>query len=384
VAQFIGATLFFRIFNIMSQIIVSISSTGHDRCIAVMEDYKLKAIFQEDRFSRVKNDVRDYMISIEQLPKNINKIDYLILSGIEPHKLELYIDWLNKHNLNPKNIIRSPISEHHLYHSSSAFFGSGFKEAICLTIDAWGGLTLLPGYGEERTGRYTTKIFLANYPSNFREKYANVWFDSFCLDNFNPNLVKNTYDYNDNLDIGFMYSTISEFIGFPKAGDEGKVMGLSAYGKENIHLPSLLYKDTLYGNSNVFSNSGKIKTKLNPELQNLTQSKVMDLAFSIQKSLEKVILERIKQAISYSNTKNLVLSGGCFMNVVCNYLIKKHFPKLNIYVDPMATDSGLAYGAAKYYYYQATGSNKLDPLNHLYWGPRYSKKTLLNSIQKYV
>ena len=72
------------------------------------------------------------------------------------------------------------------------------------------------------------------------------------------------------------------------------------------------------------------------------------------------------------------------MNVVCNYLIKKHFPKLNIYIDPMANDSGLAYGAAKYYYHQTTGSSKIDSLKTLYQGPSYSKETLLNSIQKYV
>ena len=126
-----------------------------------MEDSKLKTILQEDRFSRTKNDSRDYMISIEQLPKTINKIDYLILSGGgQPDKWELYIEWLNKHNLTPKNIIKSSLSSHHLFHSSSAFFGSGFKEAICLTIDAWGGITFLPSYEEERVGRiYHKNIF---------------------------------------------------------------------------------------------------------------------------------------------------------------------------------------------------------------------------------
>ena len=49
---------------------------------------------------------------------------------------------------------------------------------------------------------------------------------SFCNGpNFNPSLIKNTHDYNENLDIGFMYHIISKFIGFPKPGDEGKTMG---------------------------------------------------------------------------------------------------------------------------------------------------------------
>ena len=271
----------------MSQIIVSISCTGHDRSITIMEDYKLKTILQEDRFSRTKNDVRDYMISIEQLPKIINKIDYLILSGGQPDRWEIHIEWLNKHNLNPKNIIRSSISNHHLFHASSAFFGSGFKEAICLTIDAYGGLTFLPDCEEKRIGRYTTKISLANYPSNFKEKYVNIWFDSFFADNFNPNLVKKAYDYNENLDIGFMYHAISKFIGFPKPGDEGKTMGLSSYGKENYQLPSLLYKDTLYGNSNVFNNNGTVKTKLNPELQKFNQRKSYRLSIFCSKIIRK-------------------------------------------------------------------------------------------------
>lgn len=368
----------------MSQIIVSISSTGHDRCIAVMEDYKLKAIFQEDRFSRVKNDERGYLTSLEQLPKILNKIDHLILTGWAGD-FRIYVDFLSKHNLTPGNITEAPPTHHHVFHAASGFFGSGFRKAICLTIDAWGGITSMPKNSKVKDGRYTTTIQLINSPSDFKEKYTNIWFDPYFLDNeFNSSNIEGINDYNSNLDIGNMYHIIGKHIGFHNISDSGKIMGLSAYGKPNPNLPSLLYKDTLYGDSNIFTNNLQINTKLNPGLREVTKEKAMDLAFSIQKSLEKVILERIKQAISYSNTNNLVLSGGCFMNVVCNYLIKKHFPKLNIYVDPMATDSGLAYGAAKYYYYQATGSNKLDPLNHLYWGPRYSKKTLLNSIQKYV
>jgi len=365
----------------MSKITVSISIPGHDRSITILEDQKVKAILQEDRFSRIKNDTGKFLICLEKLTQLVNKIDHLIIYNTLEQDASYISNYLTKKGITINSTYHFPLSDHHLGHAASGFYGSGFNEAICLSIDGYGGTTTLPD--EDFKGRYTTRIYKASYPYTFEEKYSNVWYDSNHTLKFSPNIIKDNHDYNEDLDIGFIFYAIGNFIGFPHQSDAGKVMGLSSYGKPNPKLPSILYQDTIYGNSNLFSSEGGIKLKINPYLQNIDKEISKDLAFSVQKSLEKVFIKRVEQALSYSDTDNLVLSGGCFMNVIGNYLIKKHFPNINLYVDPLSTDSGLSYGISKLVYHQGTDSIERDPLKHLYWGPRYSNNDLLNSIQKY-
>ena len=371
-------------------ITVAIYLGGHDLSITILENEKLLHILQENRFSRIKYDDLFPLKSIEKLPTLINHIDNLVLCGVATSNkyLKIYIvNWLTKHNLTPKHIHIFPPEEHHIFHAASAFYGSGLDNAACLSIDGWGGGEFINNSSDGHPANVTTSIYYASYPSIFETKYLNFQYDALLLESFfEKNLPKKPYksDYHTNLDIGNLYYTVSNFLGFPEIGDAGKVMGLSSYGKFNSKIPPILYNNTLYANANVFRSDRTVNTKLNPILQKINKELAQDLAYAVQEALNTIFIERIKQTLDIVKTNNIVFSGGCALNVIGNYQIKKHFPKINFYIDPIANDSCISYGAAKLFYYQLTNSKIRSPLETLYQGPRYSKQDLLNSIQKYV
>jgi carbamoyltransferase len=366
-------------------ITVAIFIGGHDWSITILDDEKVLAIIQEDRISKIKHDTLFPLISLEKVPQYTKVIDNLIICPPSPYE-EIITNYFKKLKIKVYNIIIPPLSSHHIFHASSGYYGSGFKEAVCISIDGYGGAEKLPTT-RSNIGYYTTTIFSkSNTSSEFVQEYGNMIYNPNYEDpfnNYNPSL-KDNIDINHNLDIGVMYGTITRYLGF-KHLEAGKTMGLSSYGSINNQLPPIFYNDTILGNMNLFKGDFLIDIKNNPILQDNSNFKIMvDISYSIQKSLEKVFIYRVNQALKLFPTKNIVFSGGCALNVVGNYVVKKEFPDINFYFDPIGTDSGQSYGAAKYYYHKLTNSLKQEPLKHLYHGPRYSKEDLLNSIKKYV
>ena len=76
-----------------------------------------------------------------------------------------------------------------------------------------------------------------------------------------------------------------------------------------------------------------------------------DLAKQVQTATEEYTIELIEKALSYANTKNIVLSGGYFLNCVNNYKYTQYFKDINFFVDPCPHDGGTALGAAVWYDY---------------------------------
>tara|TARA_R110001632_G_scaffold219953_1_gene349740 strand:+ start:46 stop:1149 length:1104 start_codon:yes stop_codon:yes gene_type:complete len=366
-------------------ITVAISLSNHDLSITILKNEKLITILEEDRASRIKHDGIFPLKSIFKIKNFTTYIDELVLINI-PLLYDIIIEFLQKEKIKIKKITKYPNTYHHIFHASSGFYGSGFKDATCLTIDSYGGNFIIdPIYDKEGKGVHTTNIYQVTSTSNFVLKYANIFYNPtvttpYDIDflSFNKNI-----EINNSLDIGMIYDAISRYVGFNTL-EAGKTMGLSSYGKNNPLIPPFLYKDTVYSNMNLFKGNRSLNIKLNPEIINNPSIPSQDLAYKAQQTLEEVFIKRIKQSLSLSPNNNIVISGGCALNVVNNYKLKKKFPHINFYFDPIGGDIGQSYGAAKYHYYQLTNSLKLESLKHLYHGPRYSKEDLLNSIKKYV
>jgi carbamoyltransferase len=365
---------------------VCISSAEHDSSICILEDEKVFLCVQEERISKVKHDATHPCSSIKLIKKYFDEIDNLIFVNCN-YDHEYYVNFLAKENV----VIRDyfiDVQQHHLYHASSAFYGSGFDDAICLVIDGWGAsFDLGDIHGSE-----TTSIYYGSYPANFELLYKNIY--------YNPKLItKNDeikslekqykWECSSHLDVGVAYGTVSKYIGFGRL-DGGKTMGLSSYGVEDNSIPDFNIKDTIYTDKNLLLSDRSINEKLFPEIicsENDLQKKA-NIAYKVQKYLEKVFLYRVEQALKLKpDCKNLVFSGGCALNILGNSLIKKHFPDINFYVDPIANDACQAYGASKYYYYKNTECMKKDPLHSLYTGPKYNldemKKLVEYEVMKY-
>jgi carbamoyltransferase len=97
--------------------------------------------------------------------------------------------------------------------------------------------------------------------------------------------------------------------------------------------------------------------------------KQANIAYKLQEETKKYTMSKLQDIIDKYNPKNIVLSGGYFMNCVNNYAYLKAFPEINFFVDPIAFDSGTAIGAAKKVWYNITGDTTVRKFNNLYFGP---------------
>ena len=98
----------------------------------------------------------------------------------------------------------------------------------------------------------------------------------------------------------------------------------------------------------------------------------------------RILGNYVEKAIQETKLNNVVVAGGYGLNCVANYYLKKRFPKVNFYFEPIAHDGGTAIGAAKLLWHKKTQDTTIQPQTSIYYGPKYSKKELLEGIKKYV
>jgi carbamoyltransferase len=363
---------------------VSISLANHDSSICILKDNKIDLFVQAERLNRKKHSAELNIKTLELINNKVSKIDDLILVNFfDKEKINLTIETINK-IIKLNNVIIDD-DNHHLYHAASAFYLSGFKEAICLVVDGWGTLLKIENF----LGAETTSIFKASYGCKFKSIYKNICYDMLKLDWFDQDSIEKKYkadtecelNISNGLDIGVMYGSVSHYLGFERL-EGGKTMGLSSYGKKS-NLPEFLYKDQV-ANMNIFTHNRTLNDKLNPEFKIDTFENKANIAYSVQKALEKIFLNKIKYIIKNTKCKNIVLSGGCALNILGNSIIKEKYPYINLYIDPIANHASLSLGAAKYHYYKRSGDTRLFKENNIFLGPVYSLKDTKEKIKSFV
>lgn len=367
-------------------ITVSIAVQFHSASICILNKSDVVFFLQEERVSRVKYDSSLPLKCVEYIKKYTKNIDNLCLINVTEDQKNNIINDINTKNINFNNLIVTDIN-HHLYHAASSFYMSGFDEAACIVIDGAGSSFEL--LENQLIAVETTSIYHAKYPSEFNTIFKNLFYGCNLVDEFEEEEVEKLFDYDtclsSHLDVGMMYGTVSNHLGFSFKG-QGKTMGLYSYGKQNPNMPEMLCKDTLISNSNLFKNNRQLNTKIYPQLKIKNDFQFnADLCFELQKSLEKIFLDRVSYAVKKTKCKNLVFSGGCALNIVGNSLIKEKFPEVNFFVDPIAEDASQSFGAAKFHYHQISGDTKKNKLNTLYLGHDYkiNKEKIISEIKKY-
>jgi carbamoyltransferase len=119
---------------------VSISLANHDSSVCILKDNKIDLFIQAERLNRKKHSAELNIKTLELINNKVSKIDDLILVNFfDKEKINLTIETINK--ITKLNNVIVDNDNHHLYHAASAFYLSGFKEAICLVIDGWGTLS---------------------------------------------------------------------------------------------------------------------------------------------------------------------------------------------------------------------------------------------------
>lgn len=410
---------------------LSLNLSQHDSSVAVFENDQLVFFNQAERYTKIKH---DFIISIDVIKyilENItNTIDILVV-GSHLTENKHVIEFILQHFKTDTVIINRNLSDecikiikengieyltHHNSHAMSAFYMSPFDEAVCLIVDALGSPFNIPNNKSIKqnqngiNGSETTSILEISKNYKIKTLYKRAQTLPVTLTNINDkilpisnigvdllslseNPINRFYNQNykfetsTNNDIGIMYDTISLHLKFGIFGS-GKVMGLSAYGKEDATLPPFLVNDTIYSNSNLFCLGRELNHILYPELfGEISFEKKANLAYSVQKALEKIFLHHIEFIKQNSKIKNLVIGGGCALNILGVSLIKKHYPEFNIFVDPIAHDATHAIGEGIHFYNILGTKCKLEKKNNfnsIYLGPKYDEQTMNSQIDEYI
>ena len=376
--------------------ILGISSYYHDSAACLLRDGEVIAAAQEERFTRKKHDPdfphHSIKFCIEQagiLPEELTSIVFYEKPFLKFERLlETYLAfapkgfrsfasaiplWL-KEKLFQKSILlgelgktlgnevdwesRLLFSEHHLSHAASAFYPSPFDGAAILTLDG--------------VGEWTTTSWAVGKGSSLE-------------------VVKEIHFPHS---LGLLYSAFTYYIGFKVNSGEYKVMGLAPYGEPkyvNLIKDSLIQisqdgsfqLDMSYFNfaAGLTMTSKKFDALFgcpprNPE-SDLTQLH-MDLAASVQKVTEEIVVKIAKNIARVTGEKNLCLAGGVALNCVANGVLLRENIFQKIWIQPAAGDAGGALGAALAVWYMHHGkarvvSSKRDSMSGSFLGPEYGE-----------
>ncbi|ARJ47504.1 carbamoyltransferase family protein [Candidatus Pelagibacter sp. RS39] len=384
--------------------ILGISAFYHDSAACLLKDGKIIAAAQEERFTRKKHDPSYPHNSVEFVLRygnlRLSEVDQIVFFEKPFLKFERLLEtyvafaprgfvsfakamplWI-KEKLFQKNLLFNKLkthdknyksdqniffSDHHLSHAASAFFPSPFDEAIVLTAD---------GVGEWAT---TT---VAVGKNNSLEIKKEIHFPH---------------------SLGLLYSAFTYYTGFKVNSGEYKLMGLAPYGKPvyedqikkliDIKQDGTFRLDQKYFNyatgltmtNSRFNNLFGQKPR-NPDNEKITQFH-MDVAASIQKVTEEIMIKLAKSIRKEYNIKNLCLAGGVALNCVANGKILKEKIFENIWIQPAAGDAGGSLGAALALWHIEQANkreiNLDDDMEGSYLGTEFSQEDIedeLNSI----
>ena len=261
--------------------------------------------------------------------------------------------------------------EHHIAHAASSYYASPFDNAAVITLDGLGDFaSMLWGSG-----------------------------DGVDLDISDFVLFPHS--------LGFYYTAITQYLGFPKYGDEYKVMGLASYGEprykeefERIVRPGrdmdfslgLRYFTHHKKGADMSWDGHELKQSVlySSELERILgparrpdspiERRHQDVAATLQWRLEEVVIALLNRLHDKLKTPNLCYAGGVAFNCVANGMILERTPFEEIYIQPAAGDAGLAIGAAQYVYHQVLGNPKNFGMTHAYWGPGHTPDQIVEAL----
>ncbi len=386
--------------------ILGISCFYHDAAAALLRDGELVAAAEEERFTRIKHDFGfpknaiefclnyasisakelDYAVFYE---KPFDKFERILMTTLQtfPQSWKVFreatLAWLGD-KLWIKSLIQDRVGvefdrilfdEHHASHAASAYYPSPFNDAAILTLDG--------------VGEWTTAAFGIG----------------------EGNSIKLLKEMRFPHSLGLLYSAFTAFLGFEVNEGEFKVMGMAPYGEpkyvDRIYEKLLTMSDdgSFWLNMDYFSYHYSDENTFNSKFENLfgkarppemhfftantrfpsyfgekpsnfdelckINQHYADIAASIQRVTEEIILKMANHLYSETGSKRLCLAGGVGLNSVANGRILRETPFEELFIQPSAGDGGAALGAALHVYHGLLGKPRRFILEHAYWGKAY-------------
>ncbi|MHA2039086.1 MAG: carbamoyltransferase family protein [Promethearchaeota archaeon] len=377
--------------------ILGISAFYHDSAACLVQDGKIVAAAQEERFTRKKHDSAfpknaiDFCLKDNNLTvKDLDYVAYYDKPFLTFERiLETYLSyapvgiksfikalplWIKK-KLWMKEVIRKGLDyhgkivfpEHHESHAASAFFPSPFQEAAFITMDG--------------VGEWTTTSYGVGKDNNL-DIMAEIQFPD---------------------SLGLLYSAFTYFTGFRVNSGEYKVMGLAPYGvpkykdiilKELIDLKddgsfkmNMDYFDYCVGLKMTGSKLDKLFDGPPRKPESALTQREMDIARSVQEVTEEAVLRMGRHIRKETGQKNLCLAGGVALNCVANGKLLREKVFDNIWIQPAAGDAGASLGAAMFAWYKYLGNErkadgKNDSQQGSYLGPKFKNGYITDYLKK--
>jgi carbamoyltransferase len=366
--------------------ILGISCFYHDAAAALLCDGQLAAAAHEERFTRKRHDPgmpqKAAAYCLEAAGLGVGDLDYVVFYDKPMVKLERILTtylatfprslpsftksmpiWLKEKLWIPSLIHRDLgyegevlFAEHHQSHAASAFLASPFEEAAILTCDGVGEwATTTQGMGRGNSFELEKEV---RFPHS----------------------------------LGLLYSAFTYYLGFKVNSAEYKVMGAAPYGEPryaDLILEKLVdlredgsfklnMKYFAYDYGLTMTNRGFDKLFGHPrrEPESTMEQFHWDVAASVQKVTEEVVLAMVRDLHARTGSKNLCMAGGVALNCVANGRIVREGPFEELWVQPAAGDAGGALGAALFAHNAVLGKPRACQMDHAYWGPAYSDEAI--------
>ena len=336
---------------------------NHEPGAAVSINGKIVSSCEEERYTRNKEawgklPIYSVKASLKLAKIKVNQVDLVVSTGVTSKNLKSKLKkfFLENFNYCPK----IKLVNHQLAHVACAFYSSGFKKATAISLD---------GFGDKKSGLISEV--------SIEKGIKKLKFIS----------KKNS--------IGNFYTMITEFLGY-KTGDEYKVMGLAAYGRNKVDFSKVIKFDSKYWKFkggfysdrqspylNTYSEKfeklfKKYKRKPNQKINQLHK----DFAASAQKVLTESLIRIFKYAKSISNLKSKIcFAGGVALN--CSAIKELVYDRIfkEIYIPPNPSDRGLPVGCAYLgsLFFKDIPKKLQTPFLGSFYSDGFIKKELLNN-----
>ena len=382
--------------------ILGISAFYHDSSAALIVDGEIIAAAQEERFTRKKFDAsfpeQSIRFCLKKAGLRLSELDEIVyyekpwlsferllesLVATVPRSFGMFLAampiWMReklntrgtlvkkiKNYFPQENIPPIAFSEHHLSHAASAFYPSPFKDAAILCLD---------GVGEWAT--------------------TSAWIGK-------DNEIESLWEIHFPHSLGLLYSAFTHFCGFKVNSGEYKLMGLAPYGKPiyaetikkhlidikddgsfRLNLKYFPFSQSMHMTNKHFAKlfGASVRTAEGPMLE-----VHKDLAASIQKVTEEVLVKLARHLQKQTGQKNLCLAGGVALNCVANGLLMREKIFENIWVQPAAGDAGGSLGAALASYYlqhrRPRQVQNTDSMQQALLGPSFSEAEIREVLER--
>ena len=401
---------------------------GHNAGVCLLKDGEVVFALEEERLTRKKYDGSPFASMIKILDYT-DKLDYLAISHTQSdHSVcdytceTVYTSLARKLGLiEHKNAIdeksHSQVLEmhdwHHKMHAACAFYRSGFETATAVIVDGAGtriNMVLDTGDGPEQIMTWELEtIFNCSYPDNFNTLYKHQggngpWpavHDKEMLSTREGEEGSHELILDDSAGIVKAYEAVTDYCGYSGI-EAGKTMGLSPYGQPNDNIPDIYSTNSggwTTSDRNVviptYPNGAKLNTGGYAELHEFSDDDITklqnrrDAAYAVQAGSQQLVLELIRKAVKMSGNRNVVLSGGYGLNCVANYWYLEQLKDedINLYVEPVSSDAGTAFGAAMLTYHSVTKDDtKHKFAESLFLGPEPKNTTeeIIETAKKYA